>query len=137
MTERKIIKVGQVMTHGVRTISGMATIEEAIAEMREFNLSSLLVERRNEDDEYGIIELFDIAKQVIAQDRALERINVYEIMTKPVMAVSADMDIKYAVRHLVRFRLTRAVVIDESRSPLGIVTLRDMVFGQLDSAGPA
>jgi CBS domain-containing protein len=55
-------------------------------------------------------------------------------MSKPVMAVSADMNIKYAVRHLVRFGLTRALVIDDTRSPIGIVTLRDMTYDILDNA---
>jgi len=132
MSDKIHIKVGEVMTRGVCTIAGMATIEEAVESMREKNLSSLVVERRGENDEYGLIELFDIAKNVIAENRALERTNVYEVMTKPVMAVSADMDISYAVRHLVRFRLTRAVVIDDTRSPIGIVTLRDMIYGQID-----
>ena len=132
MSNRKSIKVGDVMTRGVRTIGGMATIKEAIGVMRDNNLGSLVVERRDEDDEYGLLEQYDIAKNVIAANRAIERTNVYEIMSKPVVTVALDMDVRYAVRLLVRFRLTRALVIDDTRSPVGIVTLRDMVYGQLD-----
>ncbi len=129
MSNSETIKISDVMSRDVRTIGGMATIAEAINEMREYNLSSLVVERRDEDDEYGLIELYDIAKSVIACNRSIERINVYEVMTKPVMAVPAEMKVRYAVRLLVKFRLTRALVVDDGRNPVGIVTLRDMVYG--------
>ena len=42
------------------------------------------------------------------------------------------MNIKYAVRLLVRFSLSRAIVVDHDRNPVGIVTLRDMVLGYKD-----
>jgi CBS domain-containing protein len=38
------------------------------------------------------------------------------------------MRTEYAVRLLVRFKLSRALVVDHSRTPVGIVTLRDMVL---------
>ena len=70
----------------------------------------------------------DIAREVIAVNRAAERVNVYEIMSKPVVSLPADMSIKYAVRLLVRFDLSNALVVDAERKPFGIVTLRDMVL---------
>ena len=69
----------------------------------------------------------------MATDRAAERTSVYEIMTKPVLTVAAEMNIKYAVRLLVRYSLSRALVVDHERNPVGIVTLRDMVLGYEDS----
>ena len=75
-----------------------------------------------------MIVVADIARQVIATNRSIDRINVYEIMTKPVLTLPADMQIKYAVRHLVRFDLSRALVVDQERHPVGIVTLRDLVL---------
>lgn len=135
MSNAETIKISDVMSRGVRTISGMATIAEAIDEMRDANLSSLVVDRRNEGDEFGLIEVYDIAKNVIACDRSIERTNVYEVMTKPVMAVPAEMKVRYAVRLLVKFRLTRALVVDDTRNPVGIVTLRDMVYGLSSEQG--
>jgi len=58
---------------------------------------------------------------VIAKDRAPDRVNVYEIMTKPVLTLSPEMNIKYAARLLVEFKLTRALVVDEARAPIGMV----------------
>ena len=128
MNAHETMKVSQAMTASVHTIDAMATVKDAILAMRTHNVSSLAVERRDEHDEFGILVITDIAREVIAVNRAAERVNVYEIMSKPVVSLPADMKIKYAVRLLVRFDLSRALVIDASRQPIGIVTLRDLVL---------
>jgi predicted transcriptional regulator len=128
MTVHETITVSEAMTASVRTIDATATVKDAIQMMREHALSSLAVERRDEHDEYGLLVIADIAREVIAKNRAAERVNVYEIMSKPVLNLPADMKIKYAVRLLVRFDLSRALVVDSGRQPVGIVTLRDMVL---------
>jgi predicted transcriptional regulator len=122
------VKVSDVMTPSVRTVARTATVAEAIKAMRAFGVSSLAVERRDETDEFGLIVVSDIAREVIARERAPERVNVYEIMSKPAVTLPADMNIKYAVRLLSRFGLSRALVVDSHRAPVGIVTLRDMVL---------
>ncbi len=128
MNAHEITKVSEAMTASVHTIDAMATVKDAIQAMREHGVSSLAVERRDEHDEFGLLVIADIAREVIAVNRAAERVNVYEIMSKPVVSLPADMSIKYAVRLLVRFELSRALVIDAAREPVGIVTLRDMVL---------
>jgi CBS domain-containing protein len=128
MNAHETTKVSQAMTASVHTIDAMATVKDAIQAMREHGVSSLAVERRDEHDEFGLLVIADIARDVIAVNRAAERVNVYEIMSKPVVSLPADMSIKYAVRLLVRFELSRALVIDATREPVGIVTLRDMVL---------
>ncbi len=128
MTVHETITVSEAMTAAVRTIDATATVKDAIQMMREHALSSLAVERRDEHDEYGLLVISDVAREVIAKNRSAERVNVYEIMSKPVLTLPADMKIKYAVRLLVRFNLSRALVVDSGRRPVGIVTLRDMVL---------
>ncbi len=128
MSEHPYITVSEVMNPKVHTIAAKATVREAIDMMREQNVSSLVVERRNERDEFGLLTVTDIARDVIAENASPDRVNVYEIMSKPVLTVAAEMDIRYAVRLLVRFSLSRAVVIDHDRRPVGLVTLRDMVL---------
>ena len=49
-------------------------------------------------------------------------------MSKPVLTLPVDMQAKYAVRLLVRFCVSRALVVDNARAPVGIVTLRDLVL---------
>ncbi len=132
MSERSYVKVEDVMSVNIATIDATATVQDAVNKMRDAGVSSLVAERRDEADEYGLVVVSDIAKHVIAQNRAPERVNVYEVMSKPVLTVAKDMNIRYAVRLLVQFGLSRGLVVDESRSPVGIVTLRDMVLRHVD-----
>lgn len=134
MNDTPIIRVGDVMSPTVRTITRTATVRDAINQLRAAGVSSLVVERHDADDEFGLIVITDIARDVIAKDRAPDRVNVYEIMTKPVLTLPPEMNIKYASRLLVAFKLTRALVVDETRSPIGLVTLRDMVLRHADAA---
>ena len=132
MTDQKELLVSDMMTPSVRTIERTATVRDAIELMREAGVSSLAVERRDETDEFGLLVVSDIAREVIAENRSADRVNVYEIMSKPVITLPADMKIRYAVRLLVKFDLSRALVVDPTRTPVGIITLRDMVVGQPD-----
>lgn len=128
MNDLKALKVGDVMERRIKTISGLASVQQAIDVMKESRIRSLVVERRDEDDEYGVVGVSDIAREVIAKNRSAERVSVYEIMSKPVMTIPEDMRIRYAVRLLVRFQISRAIVVDQNRTPIGVATLRDFVY---------
>ncbi len=135
MNDKKITKVVEVMTPEVKTIDGMQTVDKAIEMMRDSGVSSLIVDRRNEDDEFGMVVMSDIATKVIGPDKAPERVGIYEIMTKPVLTISEQMNIRYAVRLLSQFGLSRALVTDKERTLKGIVTLRDMVLRHVGEHG--
>lgn len=127
--QRTPVGVGDVMVPEIHTIDRLATVAEAMALMRRHEVSSLVVNRRDDGDEPGLIVVTDVASKVIAENRAPERVNVYEIMSKPVLTLPSDMQARYAVRLLVRFGVSRAVVVDHDRNPLGMATLRDLVLG--------
>ncbi|NVK18138.1 MAG: CBS domain-containing protein [Methylocystaceae bacterium] len=133
MSDKPFVRVSDVMTPDVKTIGRIATVAEAIELIRSAKVSSLVVERNDESDEFGMLTIRDIAREVVSTDRAAERTGVYEIMTKPVLTLPAEMNIKYAVRLLTRYNLSRALVVDHERNPVGIVTLRDMVLGYQES----
>lgn len=130
MSDTAIIRVEDVMTASVKTVDRMATVADAITIMRDSGVSSLVVERRDDADEFGVVVITDIAREVIAKDRSKDRVQVYEIMQKPVLTLAREMQTKYAVRLLTQYKLSRALVIDHERRPCGIVTLRDMVLKQ-------
>ncbi len=129
MTTEASIRVRDLMSEELFTIDGLDTVTEAIALMKRHRVGSLVVTRRNEDDELGLIAVGDIARRVIAEDRSPDRVNVYEIMSKPLLTLPEDMLAKYASRLLARFDLSRAVVVDQQRNALGMVTLRDLIMG--------
>ena len=131
MSSKRILRVSDIMRTEVHTVDGLATVSEAMALMRRHDVRSLVVPRRDKDDEFGLIVVSDIARRVIAENRAPERVNVYEVMSKPVVTLPSGMQARYAVRLLVRFEVSRAVVVDHDRTPVGVATLRDLVLGQV------
>lgn len=128
---KSYIKIRDVMTPQLETIEGLATVAEAIEHMKEKNYGALIVNRRDESDEYGFITVQNIARKVIEQDLAPERVHVYEIMQKPVLTVHGDMNIRYAIRLLEQVHHTRALVMEDGKA-LGIVTMYDMVMHYMD-----
>ena len=130
------VRVRDVMSSPPVSIDGLATAREAIALMDRHDVSSLVIDRRHEGDEYAIVTVRDIAAKVVGPNRSCERTSVYEIMTKPCLTIPAAMNIKYAIRLLTRFRLSRALVT-ESRNGrdvmVGFVSLRDMTLRYIHS----
>ena len=134
MSENEVIRVSDVMKSRFDMIDGKVTVADALKRMKHVETKTLIVDKRHNDDEYGIVLLSDIAKHVLAVDRSPERVNVYEIMTKPVITVRPDMDIRYCARLFDRLGLSRAPVLDQGEV-VGIVSFTDMIlrgFSRLD-----
>ena len=127
MTERKTIRVKDVMKQDVDIVDGKMTVMEALEKMNHIETKSLIVQKRNDQDEYGMVLLSDIAKNVLAKDRSPNRVNIFEIMSKPVISVDPEMDIRYCARLFESFGLARAPVI-ENRKIVGIISFTDMVM---------
>jgi len=127
MTTKKIIRVCDVMKKGFDVIDGMTTVSEALKKMKHTDTKTLIVDKRDDSDEYGIVLISDIAKQVLAKDRAPDRVNVYEVMAKPVISIDPNMDIRYCARLFENFGLSRAPVIEAGKM-VGIISFTDMVL---------
>ena len=127
MTEKSIVRVRDVMKAEFDMVDGMTTIRDALNSMQHKETKCLIVNKRHTDDEYGMLLVSDIARQVVGRDKSIDRVNVYEVMAKPVITVDPNMDIRYCARLFERFDLTRAPVVD-SGQVVGIISFTDMVF---------
>lgn len=127
MSEHELVRVRDVMKVDFDVVDGLATVADALRDMRNIDTKALVVRKRNDHDEYGIVELEDIATLVLARDRAPERVNIYEIMEKPLIGIDPEMDIRYCARLFERHRLNRAAVV-EHREVIGIVSYTDIVI---------
>jgi CBS domain-containing protein len=132
MTQLKRICVKEVMKADYATIDGRATILEAIDEMKRLQTTVLVVNKRNEHDEYGLVLVSDIARKVLAMDKAPSRVNVYEIMIKPAVYVEPDMDIRYCSRLMSSLNLTRVLVVEDGKV-IGTVSPHALVLDGLTS----
>ena len=77
MSEQTYIRVRDVMNSDLEMIDGFATVEEAILKMKAHHFDALIVERRDDSDEYGFATVQEIARLVIEPDRAPDRVGVY------------------------------------------------------------
>ena len=109
----KLVQVKDVMTTNTYQVAdGMMTVSDGIKLAKEHNVNALIINKRNADDEYGLVLLADIAKEVLAKDRSPSRVNLYEIMAKPLMSVLPEMDVRYCARLFERFSIHLAPVIE-------------------------
>jgi CBS domain-containing protein len=130
MMSKRLIKARDVMSARHLEMDGMATVAEALAAMREEKSRVVIVKKRSEHDAFGIVLLSDIAKKVLASDRPADRVNVYEIMSKPVLPVEPDMDVRYVARMFDHFGLSIAPVL-ENGQVIGVVSYEELVFDGL------
>jgi predicted transcriptional regulator len=122
-----VIRVRDVMKSDVDVVDGMLTVTEALQSMKYPDTRTLIVDKRHADDEYGVVMFRDMAKKVLARDHSPNRVNIYEIMSKPVISVHPDMDIRYCTRLFDRFGLSRAPVL-ENHKIIGLVSYTDIVL---------
>jgi predicted transcriptional regulator len=127
----KELSVRDVMRENVTFVDGQTDVMEAMRIMKRVGATSLIVERHSPEDEYGMVLFADIAKEVIAKNRAPERVNVYEIMAKPVISVRPEMRVRYCARLFERCGISHAPVVENDKV-IGIVSYYLLVLGSLD-----
>jgi predicted transcriptional regulator len=127
---KPIVRVADVMKHSVDIVDGMTTVSDALKNMQHPETRTIIVDKRNDDDEYGVVMFRDIAKRVLAPDLSPTRINMYEIMSKPVIGVDPKMDIRYCIRLFDSFGLSRAPVIQDG-TIIGLVSYTDIVLNSV------
>ena len=127
MTKKPIVRVRDVMKPKFDLVDGMDTVADVLRNSKHPESKCFIVNIRHDNDEYGIVLLSDIAKNVLAKNKSPERVNIYEIMSKPVVSVDPEMDIRYCTRLFDSFGLSRAPVVDHKKV-VGIVGYTDIVL---------
>jgi len=118
--------VKDIMKTQVVTVSPLATLREAMAVMSKHKVKSLVVERRDDSDAYGLLTYTAILRTIVAEEGDIDLINVYDVCSKPVITVPPGMDVRYVARLMAKNRLGRLVVL-ESGNMVGIITMNDIV----------
>ena len=125
--EKKIIKARDVMRKRYVEIEGTASVRQAINDFKDNNIELLVVKKHDEHDAYGVVLLSDIVKKVLAKDKAVDRVNVYEIMSKPAISVEPEMDVRYCARLFSQFGLSHVIVV-EAGKVLGVVGYQQLLL---------
>ena len=115
-----------VMSHKLVFIDGMDTVKEAVDLIRKEDINALMVKKRNQQDALGIVTVSDIINKVFNLDLNPEQVNVFEIMTKPVISIPYDMNIRYITRLMLRAKIQSAPV-DKMGECIGMIYLNNLL----------
>ena len=120
------MKVADIMSQKVITIRSFATVAHAVKLMRDHGLSSLIVDRLDESDSYGIVTETDIIYKVAAKGHDPDQVRVCEIMTKPCIVVNPDLSIKSVAQLFANTGIRRAPIIRDKL--LGVISTTDLLL---------
>ena len=127
MSDKQVVRVRDVMNGNYQLVEGMLLVSETLTIMRQTGSRVLVVNKRSKDDEYGIVLLTDIAREVLAVNRSPDRVNIYEIMSKPVVGVDPRMDIRYCARLFSKLGFSYAPVLDNGEI-IGVIGYAEMLL---------
>lgn len=127
MIPKKVIQAQDVMKPNFIEMDGLDTVKDALDKLRKDGAKVVIIRKRHEHDAHGLVLLSDIAKKVLAKDRAPERVNLYEVMAKPMMTVAPQLDVRYCARLFDRFGLSVAPVLKDDEI-IGIVSYSELVL---------
>lgn len=120
------MQVKDVMVREVVTISPFAKLREALSLMKKHQLKSLVVERQNEQDAWGLITYTNILKTVIAEDGDIDLLNVYDVCAKPAISVGESLAVKHVATLMVQNRVKRILVLNDNEL-LGFIAMDDIM----------
>lgn len=121
----RFAKAADVMTKNVTYIDGSKSVADAIRLMREKKVSSLVVNRRGQEDAWGMLTRKDVVNKIVDPGKDPQKVKVFEIMSKPLMMVSPGLALKYCARLMNHAGIRRATVFD-GKEIVGILSNTDI-----------
>lgn len=125
------MQVKDVMVRDIVTISPFAKLREALSLMKRHKLKSLVVEKQNSQDAWGLITYTNILKTVIAEDGDIDLLNVYDVCAKPAISVGESLAVKHVATLMVQNRVKRLLVLNDN-DLLGFVAMDDIMGALLE-----
>jgi signal-transduction protein with cAMP-binding, CBS, and nucleotidyltransferase domain len=119
------VPIREVMKRKLTTTGIEATVAKAARAMCHDEVGSVIILDHNKP--IGIVTEEDIACKVVALDLRPSKVHVNDIMSTPLITVSADKTAGDAARMMVKHKVRRLPVIDEHHKVIGIVTVRDLL----------
>jgi len=124
----KLVTVEEIMIprKDIITIPSLASVRNCLQVMQEKKVKSIIVEKDNPHDAFGIITYTNILHAIFSQDGDMDLLNVYDIATKPIIQVSANLNIKYAAQMMTNNDVNRLLVTRDGEL-MGLLSMNDIV----------
>ena len=120
------MNVSAIMTRGLITIDRDASVAEAVKKMMDRRVTSIIIEKDDENDSNGIITRKDIVNEVIAHRIDPKDAKVSDIMSEPLLTITPDMDIVHVSRLMAKTNIRRFPVIADGKL-IGLVSNSDII----------
>ena len=117
--------VNELMTREVKFIRDNISLLDAVWKMKEFQVSSLVVESSNKADGFGIITQKDIINKLIDAEPGQQHTIVADIMTRPAVTVPPTMSVLSSVKLMKRLNIRR-VPVSAGSEIIGILSNTDI-----------
>jgi CBS domain-containing protein len=111
------------MTSKVMTIEGNRTVLEAARLMIEKSIGSLVVTKG--DVPVGILTESDIVEKICLKDLQASKVDVEDIMSKPLETAEPDLPVEIAIQRMTNSRIRRLPVVKNGKL-VGILTVTDL-----------
>ena len=114
------------MKKDVKTIKEMDSINKTITTMIDSGVSSLVVERNDDNDALGMITRKDIVETLMTEiESGIEALLVENIMSKPVITVNPDLSIPQCYQMMRMMGVRRMPVVND-KELVGILSRTDL-----------
>lgn len=117
------LKVGQVMSRQVVSLSPKDSLQQALSEMDKAHISSIVV--TDQGKAVGILSERDLV-QLALEHQQLAHIPLYDVMHSPVLTISNDSLILTALQQMEHHKVRRFIVSDAEGKVCGIITHHDI-----------
>ena len=120
----RVSEILQQKGRAVLKIGADASVLEAVQQMVEANVGSLLV--ADGDGVAGIVTERDYLRRVVVEGRTEKETSVREIMTSPLVVVTPDTSVDECMALMTDRRIRHLPVVDDGEV-VGIVSIGDVV----------
>lgn len=119
-----VLRIRDLMTGNLVSVEARETIINVARMMDEKNISSILVKEGKKFS--GIITDRDIIGRVVSKELDPRKVRVSEVMSSPLITISAEATIEEAAEKM-RTNQIRRLVVEEHHKKIGIIADSDIV----------
>jgi len=120
------LRARDVMNRDFVVMPPVATVQEAVEAMLKCNCSTVIVDRADEGDAYGILTFQEIVYRVMAKSLSPTRTRIGDVMVKPLIVVNPNLRLPFVAQLFARVGIQNAIVIDEHKLA-GVISSGDLV----------
>jgi CBS domain-containing protein len=102
-------------------------VTDALATMRRRYIHSVIINKSGDNPEFGILTSTDICDKIVALDADPGQVKVRDIMTSPLITVSANMSMAECARLFRKHNIHHLPVADEHGNLVGMISSTDFL----------